>query len=133
MSWFAGGLLQQKDNSDYQEMLIPPCDPVVNSCRSGFADSELTIHFTAPVAVMSPFKVSIASPAALSNLQLMFRMKNMDMGIQQYRLERNKDGLWQADVVLPVCSLGRSDWTLTLLAEYNNTRWRGELDFTAAN
>ena len=82
--------------------------------------------------VMKPFTVSVETDAALSNLHLKFRMKNMDMGMQRYALEQNKHGQWQADVVLPVCSLGRSDWTLTLETEYKNSVWRGDLDLSAA-
>ena len=130
-SWLVGGLLQNRDDTHYQMMSIPPCDPATIKCTAFFSDATLAIKFTAPVRVMKPFTVSVETDAALSNLHLMFQMKNMDMGMQRYALEQNKHGQWQADVVLPVCSLGRSDWTLTLETEYKNSVWRGDLDFSA--
>ena len=96
-------------------------------------DVELVVKLFPPVIVMSPFKIQVASDADVSAVHLSFRMKNMEMGMQRYALIKNADGQWQTDVVLPVCSLGRSDWTLILETEYVQQLWRGELEFTAGH
>lgn len=41
-------------------------------------------------------------------------MVDMDMGVNRYRLEPAGAGVWQANVVLPVCVAGRSNWIMTL-------------------
>ena len=37
-------------------------------------------------------------------------MKGMDMGWNRYRLNKDAAGYWNAEVTLPVCVSGRSDW-----------------------
>jgi len=53
--------------------------------------------------------------------------------VQRYRLLNKGNGLWESDVVLPVCSLVRSDWMAILEVQYQETWWRGEFEFTASN
>ena len=132
-SWFVGDLLQQEQPQSFQLLQIPLCNPLAAPCVVNMQDAELVVKFIPPVIVMSPFKVQVASAAAVSTVHLSFRMKNMEMGMQRYALIKNADGQWQTDVVLPVCSLGRSDWTLILETEYVQQLWRGELEFTAGH
>ena len=132
-SWLVGRLLQQKQPQTFQPLQIPSCNPVAAPCVVKMQDVELVVKLFPPVIVMSPFKIQVASDADVSAVHLSFRMKNMEMGMQRYALIKNADGQWQTDVVLPVCSLGRSDWTLILETEYVQQLWRGELEFTAGH
>lgn len=45
---------------------------------------------------------------------LRFDMVGMDMGVNQYRLQVIDKGVWQAQVMLPVCVTGRRDWFATV-------------------
>lgn len=132
LSWLVGGMLQQ-DVLPFRPMIYTPCQPVGVACEATFSDATLQLEFTAPVVVMSPFIASVDSPADIPEMYVQFRMNNMDMGVQRYRLLNKGNGLWESEVVLPVCSLARSDWTAILEVQYQKTWWRGEFEFTAAN
>lgn len=130
VSWFIGSKLQQQDEVLFQAMTVSPCQPVDRKCNAMFSDAVLQFELSSPV-VMTPFIAKIITHADVSEIYLQFRMKNMDMGVQRYRLVNDGNGLWRSEVVLPVCSLGRSDWIATLEVKYQDTWWRGEFDFEA--
>ena len=78
---------------------------------------------------MSPFSVVVESAAEVTQVTLQFRMQGMEMAVQRYRLLKNKSGTWQAEVMLPVCSLGRSDWVALLDVQLKQEWWRVEMYF----
>lgn len=132
LSWYVGGMLQQQDEKAIQPMTHLPCQPVGSVCEAGFSDATLQIEFISPVVVMLPFTARVNTKANISEMYLQFRMKNMDMGEQRYRLLNKGNGLWESGIVLPVCSLARSDWIAVLEVEYQKIWWRGEFEFTVA-
>lgn len=132
LSWFFGRQLQLQDKITFQPMATMLCQPVGKTCNAEFSDVTLQLTFVSPVVVMSPFVASVATQADISEMYLVFRMRDMDMGVQRYRMQKNNDGVWQSAITLPVCALGRSDWTAILQVSYKKTWWRGEFDFTAS-
>lgn len=134
LSWYVGGKLRNQNDETFQVMTTMSCQPdSAPQCKASFADASLEIVLTPPVVVMSPIPVKMTTPVDITEAYLHFGMKNMDMGMQRYRLTRAGKGVWQSEVILPVCSLGRSDWTATLEVRYQDQWWRGEFDFEAAS
>jgi hypothetical protein len=41
-------------------------------------------------------------------------MPNMDMGFNRFDLRQQADETWQGQALLPVCSMGRRDWRVTV-------------------
>lgn len=65
---------------------------------------------------LRPFPVHIRLPDRIpvTEIWVEFVMVGMQMGSNRYRLVRESNGHWRAQVTLPVCMSGRSDW----LAEF---------------
>jgi len=86
------------------------CD-VRRGCDVQGEKLHLTVRMGPSVRVLQPFPVSLhVDTGAVEEIYVLFTMQNMDMGWNRYRLERAADGDWHAEVTLPVCSSGRSDW-----------------------
>ncbi|HYG14046.1 MAG TPA: hypothetical protein VD885_07875, partial [Methylophilaceae bacterium] len=60
-----------------------------------------------------------------------FAMQGMEMGLNRYRLLRQPDGKWAAEVTLPVCVQGRSDWLMELEVIEPDGAHRYQLAFRA--
>ena len=57
-------------------------------------------------------------PPDVRELSASFRMKDMDMGPNRFRLAKQADGSWRADgVYLPFCASGRRDWIVEWQAD----------------
>ena len=128
MSWLIGDKLQSYQEMPFQDMIVSSCQPVDAQCKAEFSDATLQFELSSPV-VMMPFVAKVITHADVSDIYLHFRMKNMEMGVQRYRLVNDGNGLWQSEAVLPVCSLGRSDWIATLEVKYKGAWWRGDFEF----
>lgn len=51
----------------------------------------------------------------INNAVIEFRMMDMEMGKNVFSFERMDLGIWEADVIIPVCTTGRRDWELELV------------------
>jgi len=88
-----------------------PCENVVSGCA--LPEMGLRVVFDQPPKSMRPFRLQVEVPAA-RELHVSFAMRGMQMGLNRYRLLSAGDGLWKAEVTLPVCASGRGDWLMTL-------------------
>ncbi len=79
----------------------------------GDEQSGLQIRFDRTPRSMQPFAVAVAAPEA-DAVFASFAMQGMEMGLNRYRLLRQPDEKWTAEVTLPVCVQGRSDWLMEL-------------------
>lgn len=87
---------------------------------------------TAPVP-LQPFRVQLyASDAPLQAVSVDFQMVDMYMGLNRYSLERQVEGLWSREVMLPVCATGRSDWLMQLRLVVGEHTYGVTLPFEAA-
>jgi hypothetical protein len=76
-----------------------------------------------------PVQVKLSGEEAdkVDNITVKFTMLNMDMGFNQLTLARREDRTWQGQAMLPICSMGRREWRVTVeivgdtlyLAEFN--------------
>ena len=51
----------------------------------------------------------------LESATVEFRMKDMDMGKNIFLFEKINSGIWNASVIIPICTTGRRDWELELV------------------
>jgi hypothetical protein len=111
-----------------REAAPPPkaCADPVSGCRLEARGRALEVRFSSPPGSLRPFFLVVKAPGA-SRVSARFAMRDMDMGDNSYRLAPTGNGEWRAEVVLPVCVAGTSDWLLTLDVDGEE----GVLAFTA--
>ncbi len=105
------------DNSQYADRpvtslrLATACD-IQEGCKAGDAALSVHVQFDAPPRALKPFPVSVhaAGQQPVETVIVTFLMPGMDMGLNRYRMLGDNLGGWRADVTLPVCVSGRSDW-----------------------
>ena len=80
------------------------------SCEIIIAGHRLELLIEGEVRALKPFIVHIVdTDNILEQAKVIFEMKAMDMGINQYVFKKVDDN-WQANVVIPICTTGRLDW-----------------------
>lgn len=95
-----------------EQQAIPlPCPDIVAGCE--LPTARLHVVFDRQPRVMQPFRVTVRMPDA-REVHASFDMRDMQMGLNRYRLKTDERGLWWGEVTLPVCMQGRSDWVLQL-------------------
>ena len=60
-------------------------------------------------------------------------MKDMDMGLNRYRLQPLEAKRWTADITLPVCTSGRGDWLADIEIRGTKARYRMAVPFVTGN
>ena len=92
-------------------MLSQPCD-VRQGCQVADASVAVTVTFAAePRALQSfPIRVQLEGHQQADSVTVAFSMQSMDMGSNRYRLIADASGGWTADITLPICTSGRTDW-----------------------
>lgn len=93
-------------------------------------DAGLSISADHPPQIMHPFKLLINAPEMTPDAAS-FTMQGMDMGLNRYRLIKQENGSWTADVTLPVCIQGRSSWLLELEVEMHSKQQRYYVAFNS--
>jgi len=90
---------------------LPGCD-VQQGCRAGEGPFSVALRFAAPPRAMKafPIRLRVATGEAVETVMISFSMQGMDMGLNRYRMVRGASDTWTADVTLPICVSGRSDW-----------------------
>ncbi len=91
--------------------LSQSCDVQVG-CVAASGDFSLRFSMGPGIQVLAPFPVSVEVQGAQSvdSVTVTFAMRGMDMGVNRYQLISDGADRWLANVTLPVCSSGRSDW-----------------------
>jgi len=107
--------------------VAPGCD-VRQGCRAGDDSISIDVQFdAAPIALHAfPLSLHVSGDEPVQSVTVSFSMQGMDMGLNRYRLIGNATRGWKADVTLPVCVSGRSDWVadFELLTEQRQLRFR---------
>jgi hypothetical protein len=108
------------------------CADITQSC----GNELFTVKFAEAPQVMKPLHLNlhINRAEAVKNIHVAFAMQNMEMGLNRYRLiQANQSGAWQAEVTLPICVQGRSEWSMLLEIEAGEKIERFQLPFSAKN
>ncbi|HEY8353642.1 MAG TPA: hypothetical protein VIK69_01330 [Methylophilaceae bacterium] len=93
------------------------CPEIGSGCRL----DGLTVATDRMPEIMKPFELTLQwdgkEADGIREVHVSFAMEGMEMGLNRYRLEKRSDTLWQAEVTLPVCVRGRSDWLMQIDAK----------------
>jgi hypothetical protein len=114
----------------------PACSPVGGPCTVTDAQGRsLQLELAGDVRPLRPIDLSLRLPdAALPKsgaANVDFIMVGMDMGLNRYTLTRHAEGSYRAKVILPVCSIGRSDWVAKVSVVVGDEMWTADFPFTA--
>ncbi len=85
------------------------CD-VRQGCIGRSDTWSVSVRMAPHRSALKPFRIEVSSDAGVEDVTVSLEMQGMDMGRNRYRLLRTEKGNWQAEVTLPICTSGRSDW-----------------------
>jgi len=91
--------------------LSQPCD-LRQGCRAADGSVTVRVVFGAEPRALQPFPIHIQFEGhqRADSVTVAFSMQGMDMGLNRYRLSADASGGWNADITLPICMSGRTDW-----------------------
>lgn len=105
------------------------CSSTQEMCLIHYQGKEFTLEMGRPQG-LKPFVVNFSSTVAeLSQVSIQFEMLGMDMQQRPIPLTSIGPGLWQQQVILPLCSSGRSDWQAWIRFKYQGNDFRLEFPF----
>lgn len=111
---YAGGKWLKQTGSEIakQSIIASSCNPVDAPCSIKQQDFSYIISFSESPSALTPFIIQLNMQSLQpKSIDVSFEMDGMDMGYNIHHLIKHNT-LWQAKVILPVCSLGRNDWLL---------------------
>lgn len=82
-------------------------------CTAALGGQAVELGMTGALKVLSPIQIWLKASGARS-VEASFTMEGMDMGFNLYTLRPDAQGVFRANVILPVCVTGRRDWLMTL-------------------
>ena len=90
----------------------PQACPLEQGCRVVVGDESVTVRSDRAPTPARPFMLQVEATGA-KEVRAQFEMRGMSMTTPSYRLQRLGTH-FNANVILPVCVSGRSDWILKL-------------------
>ena len=134
LSYYLGQVLRNPQENlaelKLKKMDYGLCDPSSTACNAKYLSHQIKFKFQKNPSALEPFTVyAEISDNHIKEVLVDFRMKNMDMGVSIIRLKNMGNNRWAGEAVLPVCSLGRSDWISRLQIKSNNTQWYADFLF----
>jgi hypothetical protein len=115
---------------DFAAISVLPCADITQSC----GNERFEVQFSEAPQVMKPLHLNLHmnQAEAVKNIHIDFAMQSMEMGLNRYRLiQANQSRDWQAEVTLPICVQGRSDWNMLVEVEAEGKLQRFQLPFSA--
>jgi len=129
LAYSAGQLLSQKNvfNNIEQVVEYSKCEPTEKNCEINNSNGSYLLRFSGQPSALVPFDVMLnvnTDSRRPDSVEMYFDMPEMDMGYNQYKLSKNEKN-WQTKVILPICSLAKNDWELSVRIRFGN-----EVDIT---
>jgi len=96
-----------------QERLQPaPGCELARGCVVHTDEVRIDVRSGSVPRALQPFVLQLRQSGlkGVDDVTVAFLMRGMDMGESRYRLLRDGTGQWHADITLPICVSGRSDW-----------------------
>jgi len=108
------------------------CTDITQSC----GNAEFLVRFKEAPQVMKSFHLELNGEriqnVPIQKIHANFAMKGMEMGFNRYQLIKVGQAEWLAEVTLPVCVQGRSDWEMLLEIDTEKGKQRFVVPFSAA-
>lgn len=120
---------EQKKRLGDEKTELVACVDIMQSC----GNAAFSVRFKEAPQVMKPLNLEFVStaPKEIQNVRASFAMKGMEMGFNRYQLIKAGQNEWQAEVTLPVCVQGRSDWEMLIEIEAEEGKQRFLVPFSA--
>jgi hypothetical protein len=110
------------------ELSVTPGCEVQQGCQAGDSSLSVSVQFGDTPRALQPFPLGLqfSGDEPVEQVTVSFSMQGMDMGLNRYRLTGDKMSGWKADITLPICVSGRSDW----IAEFELVTDQRRLQFS---
>jgi hypothetical protein len=91
--------------------LSQPCD-IRQGCRAENESLTAIVTFEdEPRALQAfPIRIQLRGERRVDAVTAAFSMQGMNMGPNRYRFIADSSDGWRADITLPICASGRTDW-----------------------
>ncbi|MDZ7662328.1 hypothetical protein [Thiohalophilus sp.] len=102
------------------------CRETTGACRATHPDlGDITLRFPDGAYYMQRFaaELRLARATQLDRVTLDLAMTGMDMGRNRFNLSPAGDGIWQGELLLPLCVTGRVDWQVTVQLDRDERRY----------
>lgn len=95
---------------------------------------SISLKLLEPAVALKPFKVKAFASKDLIDPTISLTMKGMDMGVHKYKMLPEGKKAWVAEITLPICTTGRTDWTAEITGfEKEGRVWRAEFPLLLLN
>ncbi len=112
------------------------CKPQRTPCNVKLADRQLRFYLPEKAFYLRPFPVLVLltgfPPDEIKSVTIRFEMAEMNMGFNRVQLAE-KNGHWQGQATLPVCSSGSNDWLAVVKVKTGAGVYRARFNFSVAN
>lgn len=95
------------------------CATLATGCTALIDGREIRFGMMGETKPLAPFQIWVKA-AGLRKAEARFTMEGMDMGFNLYTLRADQQGVFRANVTLPVCVSGSREWNMLL--ELDKTR-----------
>ena len=124
-------VIQTGENDDRPliKISVGNCNVQQKKCKVELEEFNIEISMDKSIYYLKKFNVDVwvesKQATNIESIQVDFKMKNMNMGVNHFILNKikseNKKQNWQGNALLPVCVTGRADWfsELTVITKQN--------------
>lgn len=129
-AWLAGRWLQPA--ADVRLSADPACSVGDGPCTLRLPDgAAVRLGLTPlPPRVMAPMTIDVAVDGEAQAMWVDFVGINMDMGFNRSELSAQGGGLWQGEVVLPICTADEMQWEARVSLQREGQRIEAPFRFT---
>ena len=121
---------EQKKKQENEKVESVACADIARSC----GNAKFSVLFKEAPQVMKPLHLELVSIGLenIKSIHASFAMKGMEMGFNRYQLIKAGQNEWQAEITLPVCVQGRSDWGMLIEIDAEEGKQGFLVPFSAA-
>ena len=106
------------------------CDVESKKCIVELNEFKINISFDENIYYLKPFNISVTNEnmddLELESIQVDFKMKTMDMGVNRFFFKKNEvenAQIWNAKALLPICVTGRADWISEFIVSTKSSKY----------
>jgi len=101
-------------------------------CTASHEALSVRVVMGTPRQALKPFPVQlrVERGQSVDSVTVAFLMKDMEMGQNRYRLIGDGSSSWLANVTLPLCVSGRSDWVAEFELVVQGRRFQARIPFS---
>jgi hypothetical protein len=114
-----GLVLWANQAPDVTRVTQVPCKTLATGCTAHVGGREIRFGMIGAAKPLAPFQIWVKADG-LRKAEARFTMEGMDMGFNLYTLRADQQGVFRANVTLPVCVSGSREWRMLL--ELDKTR-----------